>query len=970
MNPMTSHDETSDFEAAIAGDPVLADLIAELADQFAAGLEVNLQEVAARYPERAEQLRLIWPTVKMIAALGESSAEGSVRVTRRNDAGEIRPEILGDFRIIREVGRGGMGIVYEAEQISLRRQVALKILPSAAALDSRQLQRFQLEAHAAACLHHTNIVPIHAVGSERGVPFYAMQFIEGQSLADLIKDLRRIDGVEPVDGPASAFLGMKPTPALRLTSGDLGVEPMDRGIERVPPDDHSVSTSTEPVPPIETGTHGSASSTTRGRGYFRNVARLGQQVAEALDHAHTRGILHRDIKPGNLILDGQSNVWVTDFGLAQVQGVHHLTMTGDVLGTLRYMSPEQALARPVVIDGRTDVYSLGVTLYELLCLRHAFEGTDRARILRKIADQEPPRIRANNPAVPRDLETIVHKAMAKSLTERYATARDLADDLQRFLIDRPIRAKPPSFSDRLAKWTRRHWGMVALTVGSLILAVIGLSTATFLIARERADALRQRNDAQGQRLRADERFRLAFQAVEQLNMLIGNDAFRSVGGLERTRNMQRAYRQQMLTFYRDLVEGSEADSRVSPELGISCYRLYGLFRDIDHDRDRAEASLFRSLKIWEQLAKSSPNDPTTIGTVAFLYLKVGDLHLSKGNRRLAEEFYQRSLVSYERVAKDFPNRVDHWTEIANLAQSYQAFLRSDGHRHHEAEILDQRVLAWFNRLDLPGAWLGQATEKIRILTLWSHLAVRAGEPRKAVPLLSLARAFLVTDLEYQHYARAVAYVSETLVSSSNTNLTDANLAIKILKDALEVMPDEVELLCTLSIAYMNTRNGSELRRSLAKVKELAAGNPRLVTLLARRLANHPDPLLRNAAAALELARLAVELMPQEGMAWTVLGMAHYRSGQWKVAKDVLTRSTEQHRGGSGFDWFTLAMAYKQLGVDDQARYWFDRARNWMNRHTPADAELIRLDAEAQTLLGLEPQVNTDLPITPSVRSSP
>ncbi len=167
----------------------------------------------------------------------------------------------------------------------------------------------------------------------------------------------------------------------------------------------------------------SSSTSTRTREYVRNVARLALQAAEALDHAHARGILHRDIKPANLLLDAEGRLWVTDFGLAQVRGDDRLTLTGDVLGTLRYMSPEQALGLRVVVDGRTDVYSLGVTLYELLTLRPAVDGHDRAEILRRIADGEPAPLRRLNPAVPADLETIVLKATAKDPEGRYATRR-------------------------------------------------------------------------------------------------------------------------------------------------------------------------------------------------------------------------------------------------------------------------------------------------------------------------------------------------------------------------------------------------------------------------------------------------------------------------------------------------------------------------------------------------------------------
>jgi tetratricopeptide (TPR) repeat protein len=216
------------------------------------------------------------------------------------------------------------------------------------------------------------------------------------------------------------------------------------------------------------------------------------QAAEALDHAHQAGIVHRDVKPANLLLDGRGNLWVTDFGLAHVQhGDASLTATGDVVGTLRYMSPEQALAKRVVIDHRTDVYSLGATLYELLTLQPAFRGSDRQELLRQIAFEEPTPPRRIEKAIPAELETIVLKAMAKSPTERYATAQELADDLQRFQQDRPIWARRPTLGQRLRRWCRRHKPVVWATAAVIVMTVLLGGGAGLWWLQKRAAAQRE-----------------------------------------------------------------------------------------------------------------------------------------------------------------------------------------------------------------------------------------------------------------------------------------------------------------------------------------------------------------------------------------------------------------------------------------------------------------------------------------------
>jgi tetratricopeptide (TPR) repeat protein len=422
--------------------------LARVLDGYLAAVEAGQapdpERLRAEHPAIAERLRACLASLRLVeqaaASFGGAAADG--------DAAEREPECLGDFRIVRQVGRGGMGVVYEAEQRSLKRRVALKVLPFAATLDPKQLQRFHNEAQAAAGLHHTSIVPVYGVGCERGVHYYAMQFIDGQTLAEVIRQLRRFSGLDKEGpGPASAPASSDPVPP---GAGGTAL----------------TTVLTQPVAAVTT------EDGRLGREFFRRAAQWGIQAAEALDHAHQLGVVHRDVKPANLLLDVRGQLWVTDFGLARIQSEASLTATGDVVGTLRYMSPEQALARRVVIDHRTDVYSLGATLYELLTLQPAFGGKDREELLRQIALDEPAPPRRLNRAVPAELETIVLKALEKEPADRYATAQELADDLRRFLEDRPIRARRPSCLHVARKWVRRHRPVVAAGAVIVLLAAL------------------------------------------------------------------------------------------------------------------------------------------------------------------------------------------------------------------------------------------------------------------------------------------------------------------------------------------------------------------------------------------------------------------------------------------------------------------------------------------------------------------
>jgi WD40 repeat protein/serine/threonine protein kinase/tetratricopeptide (TPR) repeat protein len=458
------------------------DPVEELAEEFLArcrrGERPPLSEYTRRCPEHADAIRELFPALVKLEQLkpvaGDLTGAGGPAA---GPHGGAVLERLGDFRLLREVGRGGMGVVYEAEQISLGRHVALKVLPAQALLDPRHLLRFQREARAVARLHHTNIVPVHGVGHDDGLHYYVMQFIQGLGLDEVLGELCRLRHPRGTGTPD----GFRRTPRRprKAVSAVAVAEALLSGVRGAPP---TAPAPAAAPPRSESAIHlpgqcDSLALSESGQAYWQSVARIGIQVAEALAYAHGQGVLHRDIKPSNLLLDEQGTVWVTDFGLAKAESDEdNLTHTGDVVGTVRYLAPERFSGKG---DARSDLYALGLTLYELLTLRPAFDDSDRNRLIRQVTHDEPPRPRKLNPAVPRDLETIVLKATARDPSRRYQTAAELAEDLKRFVDDKPIRARRVSGLERAWRWGRRNPAVAALLAALVAAVAAGFAGVTW-----------------------------------------------------------------------------------------------------------------------------------------------------------------------------------------------------------------------------------------------------------------------------------------------------------------------------------------------------------------------------------------------------------------------------------------------------------------------------------------------------------
>jgi serine/threonine protein kinase len=476
------------------------DPLERLAEEFVArhrrGEHPSPEEYAERHPLWAGQIRQMFPALLLMERHKPGTGERSGPDSAAPLPAGPPLERLGDYRIVREVGRGGMGVVYEAVQESLGRPVALKVLPGP--IDVRQRKRFALEARAAACLHHTNIVPVFGVGHDAGVDYYAMQFIPGQGLDAVLDELRRLrddparGGAATADGAPAEVMPTAADLADELRSGGRG-EPTAPG--GAPPPGHGV-----------TPADGSAGSSALGEPtearYFRAVARVGEQVAGALAYAHAEGVLHRDVKPSNVLLDHRGTAWVADFGLAKLEGSEGPTRTGDVVGTLRYMAPERFEGRS---DPRGDVYGLGATLYEMLTLRPAFDEPTRARLVERILRDDPPRPRVVDRRVPRGLETVVLKCLEKDPGRRYQTAGELAEDLRRFLEDRPVKARRASAAEQAWRWCRRNPAVASLAATVALLFFGGFSLVSWkwleaesqkaLLRRAQLDVIRERNEA-------------------------------------------------------------------------------------------------------------------------------------------------------------------------------------------------------------------------------------------------------------------------------------------------------------------------------------------------------------------------------------------------------------------------------------------------------------------------------------------
>ncbi len=541
-----------------------------LAEEFAArlrrGEHPSLNEYIERYPELADDIRDLFPALALVEQNKPARQELNQALAASVPAARgSLPVQLGDYRILRYLGEGGMGVVYEAVRESLRSHVALKVMHPQYRNCPNYLRRFHTEARSAARLHHTNIVSVFDYGEHDGVCYYAMQYIAGQSLDKVLEDIRQLrrekkgfaagdtvtltcdpdsssehDAVGGADAAHCATKSLRQTVTLGLLTGRFATAgALDNPGEQdtLPPSEVTIAPVVEAADvgaatrrfvselrhaeekmrapddlprapgtaddPEKMAAHGTTSSLT-GKSdvrYYHEVARLGAQVADALAYAHQRGVLHRDIKPPNLILDALGNIWVTDFGLAKFEEGDDFSQSQDLVGTLRYMAPERFRG---VSDRPGDLYALGATLYELLTFRHVFEGKDQLELIHRIENDPPVPPRQLDRRISRDLETIVLKTLAKDPNHRFTSALELAAELRRFVEYRPIRSRPIPYYQQFGRWCKRNPWLAAanITAATLTTVLAIVSTVAAFIYRDRS-AQAVRNNVRIQRAQGE-----------------------------------------------------------------------------------------------------------------------------------------------------------------------------------------------------------------------------------------------------------------------------------------------------------------------------------------------------------------------------------------------------------------------------------------------------------------------------------
>jgi eukaryotic-like serine/threonine-protein kinase len=888
---------SDDFSAAptAAGLPAAdQERLAKILDDYLVAAErgapVAPDELLKQYPADAEYLRCYLSGLQIFheAATPHHAAGDLQSFQQAVEAGRM----IADFSLLREIGRGGMGVVYEALQTSLRRRVALKVLPFSSAHDEKQIGRFRNEAQAAAQVRHPNIVPVYAIGEEHGVHYYAMELIEGQSLAALMHRLR--------GNPDSSSTG-----DTTIVNNSHTVHEQRRPIKP--------RTARKLVPLIEPEPMDAGATAE----HICKVTQWGIEAAEALHAAHEYGVIHRDVKPSNLLLDEQGKLWITDFGLARCRESTNLTQSGDILGTMRYMSPEQALGRNALVDHRTDVYSLGITLYELAALRHPADDVGDLQLFfdRTRSNYRP--LRHWNAHIPRDFETIVMKAIAEFPHERYATAQEMADDLARFLEGKPILASRPNLATRAGKWAKRHRGAVYAAAGMVLIAMAVLSVSLVAVEHEKA----KKDVAYKQLFASQEKTKAKEEFAQQ--------------------NYQRA--REML----DRV-GSRVAEQLEKKPGAAEIRLIRL-------------ELLNSISdYYQQFIEQAATDPTLDAdnpllnaNLAVANSKIGELTKTMGDTRKALGFQQKARDIWEKLADeavDLPSKADNLQKAAqcdntigmllvDLARPEEAVRVLEGAESTQAKLLAADAQSTRLASDLA------TTENALGLALMRTGAndEAAKKFRDSIARLETLRQLLPKDGD----------VLRTLAASYN-NLGFLSSKSQDWETAERNYRQSIGIQETLAAAA--TADGA-IRRELA----VSSNNLGMVQSQEGHLGEAESSFQKS----LEIQKRLLVDQPQDiqalsnlGGVYNNLGMLNDRRGRWADAEPQYREAIRYQR--QAFERAADSESVREL----LSKHYFNYARNLREQNKPTQAAEVALErrklwpGEAERLYSVAQELTT------------
>jgi serine/threonine protein kinase len=771
---------TPSARAAPATAAALNDLVAQCIDGLESRGDAAIEAVAAEHPQHAAALRAHIARLRDVGLLAPASGAAG------GDVAAV-PERLGEFRLLARLGAGGMGVVYAAEQSSLGRTVALKLVRPEHLYFPGARERFRREVEAVARLAHPGIVPVFAGGEDNGIPYYAMERVRGASLEELI----------------AALAGRDPS---RLSGAQLrrAVEQLTRRRETASAEAGAPGASAG----SHTGSSHSGSDELFAGTWASACLRIARAVALALQHAHEQGVLHRDIKPSNIMLTPDGRVLLLDFGLAAAEGTERLTGTGAPLGSLAWMSPEQVRGDHAALDARTDIYSLGATLHELLTLRSPFTGGDVEATRQRILEGRLIPLRDLNAAVPRDAETVCQRAMDVERERRYADAAAFAEDLDNALALRPVNARRPDVFLKLRRWAQRHPAATIGACSALLLCVGGPLAYAWQQRQAKLQITAAYDEAAAQRTRAEANFARAQKAVDVLLTQVAEEDLLDVPNLEPVR---KRLLESALAFYEELLAERTDDAAMKRLVAKATDRCGYLLVQLGRNAD-ACAVYERQSALASELAAQAPDDDELLNLWGDAEAGRGFALHELGRIDEAEAANAEGLrIRRERVA----THPGDWSAMRDVDESLgqRSVLAHDAGKFDAAMSADREAVAW-NETILASVDSDehQLAALASLVTAMSNQALHfkdAGRADEALAVINHAMELTAPRLSQlasdPQEAIGAASIRILLVDTENPARTEARIreAIEVLQLALQLSPHHVVLRRMLATACNN-----------------------------------------------------------------------------------------------------------------------------------------------------------------------